>query len=905
MLDQPSSAVGDSSPSLAFNLMRVADWGTQSPFLDIAKIMRPWTLYSANWSNPTSFSDIPDGVLDADGWPVSLPEGGFLHTIWSWANGPEAAAERGGVYELNYEGEGEVSLQKGVTILSSEPGRIVFETPGDEVIQMLITATDPNGVGDYIRNISIVHEDDVALHEAGAIFNPDWLALIDDAAQLRFMDWMMTNNSPNAEFSDLSMAGRFTWAGETGVPLEIMVELANQTGADPWFTLPHNASPDMVREFATYVRDHLDVRLKATVEFSNELWNGSFQQSHVTQARAVAEWGLAADDWTGIMQFQGKLATEVAMIWDDVFGNEANARLYKVLASQTASPFRSNQMLNPTLWAEKEPGAAVDPAVVFDALAVTSYFGSGFINKADLRGLMLEAIADPAVDAQLWLKDMLLDPAVKTSVPYMLMYMGRQSDVAESFGLDLILYEGGQHVHHLASGDDGTLSDFLAEFVRSDAMAELYQVMWDGWAEIGDGPFMQFGDVEVASRYGSWGLYAYLGDVTPRSELLERLAAESEPWWEQQDRNGEGFLQGVVLHGTDGADMLTGTVEEDFLLGGAGDDVLFGGAGDDGLHGGDGIDTAVFVGASELYAITLEDAGWRIKGLDGSDLLISVERLAFDDITIGVEAFGGQAYAAHASLQLDAALGIDVTGRTSLVHGVDGTAVIDVEGARIMAVNRWSALGAELRDDDFDPEATYLIYKNGETLDMDGRTVEYDYDSLQNNRQAGQVLSASALETAEAMTAVVRAPVRGLQGGDGNDVFSGRAAADHVSGGAGGDWLEGRGGDDVLGGDGGADTLLGGAGDDVLTGGTGDDTLTGGTGDDIFVFARGDGVDRITDFAAGDLIELHGFEAPQTLEQIASIDASGALALGFGEDSLIFDGLGLADLAQIQIDWYS
>lgn len=904
MLDQPSSAVGDATPTLAYGLMRVADWGTQSPFIDIAKTMRPWTLYGEKWSNATSFEDIREGVLDDNGWPVALADGEFLHTIWSWANGPDAAASRGGVYELNYEGEGVVSLQKGVTILSSEPGRIVFETPGDEVIQMLITETDPNGTGDYVRDITIVHEDNVALHEVGGIFNPDWLEVIEDAAQLRFMDWMMTNNSDNAEMSDLSSVDRFTWAGEAGVPVEIMVELANQTGTDPWFNMPHNASPEMIREFAIYVRDNLDVRLRASIEFSNELWNGAFGQSQNTQARAVAEWGLEADDWSGIMQFQGKLATEMALIWDDVFGAEADARLYKVLASQTASPFRSKKMLDSTLWAEHEPDAAVDPADVFDALAVTSYFGSGFINKADLREQLLTAIADPEIDAQAWLKDMMLDPAVKTSVPYMLMYMGRQKDVAEDAGLDLVLYEGGQHIHHLADGDDGTISDFMGEFVRSDAMAELYQRMWDGWAAIGDGPFMQFGDVEVASKYGSWGLYAHLGDTSPRAELLERLAAESDPWWDQQDRDGEGFLQGVVLHGDDGADTLTGTVEEDFLLGGAGDDVLFGGAGDDGLHGGDGIDTAVFSGTSDLYTIAAEDDGWRIEGEDGSDLLISVELLSFDNGVVNLEEFGAMAYAPSASIRIDAIVGLDVSGRTELVGGGDGLAAIDVVGSTIIAVNRWSALGAELRADGVDPDATYIVYKSGETVELNGETVTLSYNSLQNNRQGGETLSATALETAEALSAIIQAPTVGLQGGAGVDMFRGRAGADHVSGGEGGDWFEGRGGDDVLSGEAGNDTLVGGAGNDVLFGGTGNDTLSGGAGEDIFVFGLGDGVDRIKDCSADDVIELHGFGAPRDLTEIASVDAKGTLALNFGGDALILEGLGMGDLALIQTDWY-
>ncbi len=61
----------------------------------------------------------------------------------------------------------------------------------------------------------------------------------------------------------------------------------------------------------------------------------------------------------------------------------------------------------------------------------------------------------------------------------------------------------------------------------------------------------------------------------------------------------------------------------------------------------------------------------------------------------------------------------------------------------------------------------------------------------------------------------------------------------------------------------GDNAIAGGSGNDTLTGGLGNDTLTGGAGNDRFVFAKGDGFDTVTDFAAGksgnDVIDLHGY----------------------------------------------
>jgi len=78
---------------------------------------------------------------------------------------------------------------------------------------------------------------------------------------------------------------------------------------------------------------------------------------------------------------------------------------------------------------------------------------------------------------------------------------------------------------------------------------------------------------------------------------------------------------------------------------------------------------------------------------------------------------------------------------------------------------------------------------------------------------------------------------------------------ENVIGTAGGDVITGSRGDNIL---------VGGAGNDVIEGGRGEDVLTGGTGADTFSFNKSDvvsgrnhhGVDRITDFGAGDRLDF-------------------------------------------------
>ncbi|MBD2463503.1 Ig-like domain-containing protein [Oscillatoria sp. FACHB-1407] len=96
-----------------------------------------------------------------------------------------------------------------------------------------------------------------------------------------------------------------------------------------------------------------------------------------------------------------------------------------------------------------------------------------------------------------------------------------------------------------------------------------------------------------------------------------------------------------------------------------------------------------------------------------------------------------------------------------------------------------------------------------------------------------------------------------LYGEDGNDTLFGGKGNDLLDGGKGNDRLHGGSGRDLLKGGTDSDRLIGGKGNDILVGGSGNDTLTGNQGRDTFVLENlADGVDTITDFRSGDLIDL-------------------------------------------------
>jgi len=121
------------------------------------------------------------------------------------------------------------------------------------------------------------------------------------------------------------------------------------------------------------------------------------------------------------------------------------------------------------------------------------------------------------------------------------------------------------------------------------------------------------------------------------------------------------------------------------------------------------------------------------------------------------------------------------------------------------------------------------------------------------------------------LTTAALANAATLKGGAGNDVINASAATKAVTieGGAGADTLTGsataantiNGGDgnDIIVGGAAADTINGGAGNDTITTGGGLDMITGGAGNDTFIIsvpANGNTYATITDASAGDKLQF-------------------------------------------------
>ena len=508
---------------MAIGLAGIDDWSTQQPFLDVMKAARPWIGHlPGQWGGVEYLDLLARGLLDADGWPKEKP--GDLSAIGTviLTDLPAGATSSAGQYRLRFDGKGIVEPKGRATNIRYGRNEVTFSfTPGPGLVDLRIQRSDP---ADPVRNITVVQQDHAAAFDAGAVFNPDWIARLDGFAVVRFMDWMATNSSLQSAWADRPRPGDFSFAIK-GVPVEVMLELANTLNADPWFNMPHLADDAYVTGFAEMVRDGLAPGRRAFVEFSNEVWNWQFEQAAWADAMAQERWG-ARDAW---VQFYAVRAAEVAALWSDVLPRD---RLVNVLGTQTGWLGLEDVILNAPLYMAENP-ANLRPAEAFDAYAVTGYFG-GFLGTSERADMVQDWLAQsrardpgrPFAQAITLAAQELLDGSVNgqaedTLADLLSRVLPYHARIARENGLALVMYEGGTHAVGIGPMvDNEALSEFLIALNYSDEMGALYSRLVDGWRDLGGELFNAFVDVQAPTKWGSWGALRHLDDENPRWNAL-------------------------------------------------------------------------------------------------------------------------------------------------------------------------------------------------------------------------------------------------------------------------------------------------------------------------------------------------------------------------------------------------
>lgn len=281
-----------------------------------------------------------------------------------------------------------------------------------------------------------------------------------------------------------------------------------------------------------------------------------------------------------------------------------------------------------------------------------------------------------------------------------------------------------------------------------------------------------------------------------------------------------------LIKGSGGNDKLYGEADADTILGGDGDDMINGGSGNDLLRGGDGNDGFFAGGGDDI-----------VKGERGNDTIFGDGGNDTISGSSGTDKLYGGSGRDHllGGGQDDQLFG---GSDDDILEGNSGDDILNGEAGndRLKGQSGNDILDGGLGDDVISGGSGHdHIYASTGADIYDG---DSGIDTLDFSRiDSGVAVNASS-KTASGPVGLSFDSIESFIGSDHNDTFRGSDRAEALNGGAGSDLIRSAGGDDLL---------------------------TGGEGDDVFQFSRRDildgngdhrGVDLITDYQVGDIIDL-------------------------------------------------
>jgi hypothetical protein len=497
---------GPEQPVLGANLHGPVDWSSAWTFVDAFKLSRVWIPQQEG----KSWGQGEPIAVDANGWVTSLKPGQFAETVM-FTGGKHYPV---GMYTLLYDGEGKITFREGgsLKVVSQTPGRMRVDVRShDDGVFLQIRETNP---ANPVRNIRFIMPGFENTYQQQP-FHPLFLERIAKFKVLRFMDWGATNHSTVKEWSDRTTLNSARQT-ENGIALEYMIQLANTLKIDPWFTLPHQASDDYVRKFATMVRDRLDPSLKPYVEYSNEVWNWSFKQTHYAAEKGT-ELGLRdagdGDGGKAMLRYYAQRSVEIFKIWREVFGG--TERIVEVLGIQGGNTWAGEQVLT---WNNAYQYA--------DTYSIASYF-SGYGSKSGL-------VEPQNVDKVLQMTPEQILDKMQMDIEHDRKGWIETRDLARRYGLTLTAYEGGVHLlsWNMPADKEPRVTELFKAVNRHPRMRELYRQYLNQWKEIGGGVLNQFTDVGGYSKYGFWGALEYQNqDISeaPKYQALMEYIEQNHP----------------------------------------------------------------------------------------------------------------------------------------------------------------------------------------------------------------------------------------------------------------------------------------------------------------------------------------------------------------------------------------
>jgi hypothetical protein len=562
-----SQSLAARSP-IGTNLADVTFFSNNYPLIDAYKNSREWTAYQGSQSVD----------VDANGWVKSVKPGQGLFT--QFFNATDGKYPKGN-YILLYDGEGDLSpgddaVAVGAPVKTGNTTRQIIRVTQTTYkgISLGLTYVNPSN---YVRNIRVIMpgggcSGNIAIYAvspagcsgAGSYvpfeqlyqtrtFHPLYLKTLRVYSTLRFMSYMRTNGSIQGNWNDRPKVTDASWGSDRGVPVEIMVALANTLNADPWFNMPHAANNTYVREFAKLVQAKLEPGRKVYIEYSNELWLDRRPQfdgppnpvssqfdyaanqgaslvtaSECSQANAVASTKGTGCKILKQQRYQVKRSLEIFSLWQQNFGP-----ITRVLSSTTLDT-RISSLGNVNT---NELLKYQDAYKKIDALAIAPYFGD-FIYDANIRNEIKTRYATPRnftgyftrLNGELlqWMRnDLTEQKAIIDGYNAKLPVGGKK--------VALVAYEGGQILS--IENDalfDPTVARFYKDLNRDPRMKQVYLNYLGLWRNVGGQLYNHFFNAGGWSEGQSYGALEFLSQPrsqAPKYDAIFTFIQQNPRWW--------------------------------------------------------------------------------------------------------------------------------------------------------------------------------------------------------------------------------------------------------------------------------------------------------------------------------------------------------------------------------------
>ncbi|MBI2570556.1 MAG: cellulose-binding protein [Candidatus Schekmanbacteria bacterium] len=569
---------------LGVNLEGPRDWNPDWIFVDVFRVARKWITLANPYSWDTGEYDELD--LDADGWVRSLPAADDPTVQYRMAATVLFAGLSGhfpaGRYTVLYDGEGSLAYDwdasKNASL--SAPGRDVVDVvPGNDGMLLRLDATDPARTGSYVRNIRVIppggscnndrsrycdsNADCVTGARCDAFldtyererFHPYFLRTVARFKAFRVMNWLNVcgpgwSGNTMSEWSERATLTHYTWSADlTGVPVEIIVELANKLAADLWIAVTLRASDDFIRQLAQMVHDRLDPGLRVLVEYGNEVWNPAFCGTDWVEQQAEAEWPEApVSGYAKRLNWHGKRTVEMCALWRAAWAEDSD-RFTCVLGAQGATLWTGTQALDCPLWSQ---APCANQGI--DAVAIAPYFGY-YVGEPANEATVTQWLGDPDGGLGKLFEEIMqggllaggpTGGAVQEALDDADAYV---AEVTENRGLQVVAYEGGQHLStRLAGLVNPTISALFNEANRDARMGTAYEKLLDGWRASGMNLFMHFGSTGRYDEWGSFGLKEWAEQTaTPKFDTVMQFISDNACWWQGCEQGGRSGLSANTL----------------------------------------------------------------------------------------------------------------------------------------------------------------------------------------------------------------------------------------------------------------------------------------------------------------------------------------------------------------------